>query len=121
MNLKKYKLRFDLSGLALFLIVMLPNFIWFVAALCVVMNKERKELRLSPLLISSIAFIALYFLGWIFYYAGVSSPVVIMLLTLPPCLAFISFALDRKNLIAVVPAVCFMMCHLVYGTVNFIV
>ena len=148
--MKKYKLRFDLSGLALFLIVMLPNFIWFavpapndilraesvtpavdmmgsicqvlfVAALCVVMNKERKELRLSPLLISSIAFIALYFLGWIFYYTGVSSPVVIMLLTLPPCLAFISFALDRKNLIAVVPAVCFMMCHLVYGTVNFIV
>ena len=148
--MKNYKLGFDPSGLALFFIVMLPNLIWFavpapddilraesvtptvdmmgsicqvlfVAALCVVINKERKELRLSPLLISSIAFITLYFLGWIFYYAGVSSPVVIILLTLPPCLAFISFALDRKNLIAVVPAVCFMMCHLVYGTVNFIV
>lgn len=90
--MKKYKLGFDISGLVLFLIVMLPNFIWFavpapndilraesvtpaidmmgsicqvlfVAALCVMINKKRKKLRLSPLLISSIAFIILYFLG----------------------------------------------------------
>ena len=150
MDLKKYKLGFDISGLVLFLIVMLPNFIWFavpapndilraesvtpaidmmgsicqvlfVAALCVMINKKRKKLCLSPLLISSIAFIILYFLGWILYYVGVSSSVVIILLTVPPCLAFILFALDRKNIIAVVPAVCFMICHLIYGTVNFIV
>lgn len=45
----------------------------------------------------------------------------ILLLTVPPCFAFILFALGRKNIIAVVPAVCFMICHLIYGTVNFIV
>ena len=150
MDLKKYKIGFDISGFVLFLIVMLPNFIWFavpapndilraesvtpvidmmgsicqvlfVAALCLTINKNRNKLRLSPMLISSIAFIILYYLGWMLYYIGVSSSVVIVLLTVPPCLAFILFALDRKNIIAVVPAVCFMICHFVYGTVNFIV
>ncbi len=148
--LKKYKFGFDISGLALFLIVMFPNFIWFavpapndvlragsvtqiidvtgsicqvlfVAALCIIINKERKKLHLSPLLISSAACIILYFVGWILYYIGISNPVVIISLTVPPCLAFILFALDRKNIIAVVPAVCFTICHLIYGTVNFIV
>lgn len=47
------------------------------------------------------------FVSWILYYAGVSSSVVILLLTVPPCFAFILFALGRKNIIAVVPAVCF--------------
>ncbi len=148
--LKKYKFGFDISGLALFLIVMLPNFIWFavpapndvlraesvtpvvdvigsicqalfVAALCVVINTEREKLRLSPLLISSGVCVIMYFAGWILYYIGISDPVVIISLTVPPCLAFILFALDRKNIIAVVPAVCFTICHLIYGTVNFIV
>ncbi len=62
----------------------------------------------------------LYFVGWISYYIGISNPVVIISLTVSPCLAFILFALDRKNIIAVVPAVCFTICHLIYGTVNFI-
>ena len=147
--MKKYKFGFDFSGLVLFLIVMIPNFIWFavpapndilrvksvtpvidiigsicqvlfVAALCVIINKERKKLRLSPLIVSSIIFLSLYFLGWLLYSIGISSSVVIILLTVPPCLVFILFALDRKNIIAVIPAVCFMICHLIYAMVNFI-
>ncbi len=148
--LKKYKFGFDISGLALFLIVMFPNFIWFavpapddvlraesvtsvidvtgsicqalfVAALCIIINKERKKLHLSPLLISSAVCVIVYFVGWILYYIGISDPVVIISLTAPPCFAFILFALDRKNIIATVFAVCFTICHLIYGTVNFIV
>ncbi len=70
--LKKYKFGFDISGLVLFLIVMFPDFIWFavpapndvlrsnsvtpiidaigsicqvlfIAALCIIINKERKN------------------------------------------------------------------------------
>lgn len=150
MFLKKYKFGFDISGLVLFLIVMIPNFIWFavpapndvlraesvtpiidvtgsicqvlfVAALCVIINKEREKLRFSPLLISSAICIILYFAGWILYYTGFTNSFVIISLTAPPCLAFILFALDRKNIIALVPAVCFTICHLIYGIVNFIV
>ena len=138
--LKKYKLGFDISGLVIFLIIMLPNFIWFavpapndilrqesmtpivdiigsvcqiifVASLCIVINKERDSIRISPLLISSAFCIGLYFLGWVLYYNGIVNPMVIICLTLPPCIAFIFFALDRKNIIAFIPAVCFTICH----------
>ena len=147
--LKKYKLGFDISGLVIFLIIMLPNFIWFavpapndilrqesitpivdiigsvcqiifVASLCIVINKERDSIRISPLLISTAFCIGLYFLGWVLYYNGIVNPMVIICLTLPPCIAFIFFALDRKNIIAFIPTVCFTICHLIYGTVNFI-
>ena len=147
--LKKYKLGFDISGLVIFLIIMLPNFIWFafpapndilrqesitpivdiigsvcqiifVASLCIVINKERDSIRISPLLISTAFCIGLYFLGWVLYYNGIVNPMVIICLTLPPCIALIFFALDRKNIIAFIPTVCFTICHLIYGIVNFI-
>ena len=146
---KKYRLGFDISGLFIFLIVMIPNFIWlafpapndilrnesvtaivdtigsicqvlFVGLLCVIINKERNKLRFSPLIILAVICIILYFIGWILYYCGITNPLVIITLTLPPCLAFIFFALDRNNIIAVVPAICFTICHLIYGVVNFI-
>ena len=128
---------------------MLPNFIWFavpapndilrnesvtaivdiigsicqvlfVGLICVIINKERNKLRFSPLIILAVICIILYFAGWILYYNGITNPLVIIAMTLPPCLAFIFFALDRKNIIAVVPTVCFTICHLIYGLVNFI-
>lgn len=147
--LKKYRFGFDIWGLVIFLTVMLPNFIWFavpapndvlrcesatiiidtvgsvcqvllIGSLCFMINKERNKLRFSPLIIMTIICIVLYFAGWMLYYNGLTNPLVIIFLTLPPCLAFIFFALDRKNIIAVVPAVCFTVCHLIYGIVNFI-
>ena len=141
--LKKYRFGFDVSAVILFLVVMIPNIIWFavpapndvlrkesataiidtVASVCqvlflvslfVITNKERNRLKLSPLLTSSIVCIFLYFSGWVLYYSGIVAPIVILFLTLPPCLAFILFALDRKNMIAVIPAICFTICHLIY-------
>ncbi len=147
--LKKYRFGFDIWGLVIFLIVMIPNFIWFavpapndvlrsesvtiivdmigsickslfIGFLCIIINKERSKLHFSPLIISSIICIILYFVGWVLYYNGITNPLVIISLTLPPCLAFIFFALDRKNVIAVISALCFTICHLIYGIVNFI-
>lgn len=147
--LKNYRVGFDASGLIFFLVVMIPNFVWFavpapnevlrkesatapvdavasvlrvifLAALCAVRNVGREKLRFSPLFGSSAVCVCLYFFGWALYYAGFVNPFVIILLMLPPCLAFILFALDRKNLIAVFPAICFTVCHLIYGFANFI-
>lgn len=147
--LKQYKFGFDIFGLLLFLLVMIPNFIWFavpalhdilrnesatpvidtvgsvcqvlfVGALCVIVNRERNKLVFSPLVIASVLCVLLYFAGWICYYRGFTNPLVILSLTLPPCLAFLCFAWDRKNFIAVAFAACFTVCHLIYGVVNFI-
>ncbi len=147
--LKKYRFGFDIWGLILFLVIMIPNFIWFavpapndvlrndsvtgtidaigsvfqvimIASLCLIINKERKKLSFTPLIISSIICVVIYFSGWVMYYTSLTGPFVIMLLTIPPCLAFILWALDRKNYIAVIPAICFTVCHLIFGVVNFI-
>jgi hypothetical protein len=148
--LKQYRFGFDFWGLLLFLLVMLPNFIWFavpapndilrtesvtsvvdvialvcqvltVACLCFLINEERGKLRFSPLVIAAVACIVIYYLGWILYYIGITNPWVILLLTIPPCLSFILFAVDRKNLPAVLFATAFAVCHLIFGVVNFII
>ena len=145
----RYRFGFDFWGLLLFLLVMLPNFIWFafpapddmlrtesvtpvvdiigsvfqvltVAGLCFIINKERSKFRFSPLVVAATACIAAYYLGLAQYYAGTTAPCVILLLTLPPCLAFILFAIDRKNLPAVVSAVGFTVCHCIFGVVNYL-
>ena len=148
--MRKYKICFDIWGLLLFLLIMIPDFIWFAvpapqdvlrnesvteqidaaasvcqvlfaAALCAVVNKEREALRLTPLMRGCIGCGALYYAGWALYYLGHTGPVVILLLTVPPCLAFLFFAVDRKNFIAVIPVVAFTFCHSIYGVVNFII
>ena len=148
--LNKYRFGFEPAGLVLFIVVMIPTFIWlavpapddilrkvsetpvtdtigsvcqwiFIAAACVLINKDSQKLRLTPLIVLSAVCVILYFSGWVLYYIGVTEPYVIMLMTLPPCLSFIFFSLERKNYPALVPAVGFMICHLIYGIVNYIV
>ena len=145
----RYRFGFDIWGLLLFLVVMLPNFIWFafpapndilrtesvtpvadilgsvfrvltVACLCIVIRKERSKFRFSPLVVATTVCIATYYIGWASYYAGITAPWVILLLTLPPCLAFILFAIDRKNLPAAVSAAGFTVCHSIFGVVNYL-
>lgn len=148
--MKKYKLAFEPWGLLVFLLIMLPNFVWFAVpapndvlrqesvtpvldgiasvcqvlfavALCGIVNRTREKLRLTPLIAASLCCGGLYAAGWIFYYAGFSGPPVILLLTLPPCLCFFFFALDRKNCIAAVPIAVFTVCHLIYSIANFMI
>ena len=147
--LNKYRFGFDVWGLIFFLLVMLPNFIWFgvpapndvlraesatpivdtvasvfqvltIACLCFVINKERSQLRFSPLVIAAIVCVAVYYAGWASYYLGIANSLVIIILTIPPCLAFILFAAERKNLPAVLFATVFAVCHLIFAIVNFI-
>ena len=147
--LKHYRFAFDPWGLLLFLLVMLPNFIWFavpapndilradsdtpvadaigsvfqvltVACLCFVIHNDRSKLRFSPLIIATIVCVAIYYVGWVLYFTANVSPIFILLLTVPPCLAFILFAADRKNLLAVLFATAFAVCHLVFAVVNFV-
>lgn len=148
--MKKYRFGFEVRGLVLFLIIMLPNFIWFavpapndilraesvtetvdligsvcqvimVAALCVLVNKDQPKFKLTPLIIGVIVCVAGYIAGWIFYYCGTANAAVVLALTVPPCAAFLLFAIDRKNYVALIPAVGFTVCHLIYGIANFIV
>lgn len=145
----KYKFSFDVWAFLLFIAIMIPNFIWFavpapsdilradsvtgavdtvaticqiamVAFLCVLKNREAKKICVSPCIITTVICCLIYFACWVFYYLGIANSAVIIGLTLPPCLAFLFFAVDRKNMIAIIPVISFTVCHLIYAVVNFI-
>ena len=148
--LKKYKMGFDVWGLIVFIIIMIPNFIWFavpapndilrtesttkvidaigsvaqvvmIFALCVFINTKRNKLGFTNTIITMICCIVIYYCSWVFYYLGVTNGLVILGLTIPPCLAFLLFAIDRKNSISVIPIAIFTVCHVIFGVVNFII
>ena len=150
LSVKKYKIGFDIWGALLLLIIMIPNFIWFavpapndvlreqsitenvdtvasvcqilmIAASCIFRNRESKKLCMTPFVIMTVACYLLYVASWIAYYNGMVNVIVILGLTIPPCLAFLSFAIDRKNGIALIPISIFTICHLIYGVVNFVI
>lgn len=147
--MKQYRIGFQIGGLILFLLIMLPNFYWFAvpaphdilraesvtpaldaaasaaqvllaAALCVVVNRNRKRVGIRPLILGAVLCCLLYYAGWVCYYRGVTNAAVILDLCIAPCLAFLFFALDRKNGIAVIPTLVFLACHTLYGIINFI-
>ena len=153
--LKKYKLSFDIWGLLLFLIIMIPNFIWFaipapndilrtksltetidtvacvcqilmIAALCFFRNRDRnsdrnRKMCVTPFTLIMAGCCLLYFLSWIAYYCGIVNVIVILGLTIPPCFAFLFFAIDKKNGIAFIPISIFTICHFIYGVANFLI
>jgi len=92
-----------------------------VAALCIFVNQDCKKLSVTPLIVGVFLCSLLYFTSWIIYYIGIVNILVILGLTIPPCLAFLLFAIDRKNFIAVIPISIFTICHLIYGIANFMI
>lgn len=142
--MKQYKFGFDFPALVLFLLIMTPNFIWFaipapndvlrtasssavldmlssicqvlmVAALCLLVNRERERLHPTPLIVWAAVCCLLYFVNWAVYYAGLVNAVVLLGLTLLPCGAFLLFAADRRNMIAAGFASLFTLLHFAHG------
>lgn len=148
-NRKNYRLGFDPWGFGLFLLIMLPNLVWFavpapndilraqsatplldsigqvfqvimVAALCAVRNIAPDKPMKHGFQNGVFLPILLYFIGWRAYASGVVIPIVILSLTLAPCAAFLVFALGRKNVPALLAAASFTTCHLISSVINFI-
>ena len=150
LSMKKYKIGFDFWGLLLFLVIMLPNFIWmaipapndilrvssitpiidtigsifqviFILLMCILIRKDSAKIKFSKIIIGMIISVICYFIGWIFYYCGFTNSLIIVLLTIPPCLAFILYTIDRKNVLALISVIIFTICHIIYGFVNYII
>ena len=148
-DLKNYRLGFDPWGLGLFLLIMLPNCVWFalpapddilrtesitplidaagqifqiimVAALCTVINVTRDKPMKCKYKAETASCVVLYFAGWVSYYAGITGDAVILDLCLAPCGAFLLWALARRNAPALIAGAAFTVCHLVSTVINFI-
>ena len=147
--LKKYTMGFDSFGLCLFAVIMLPNLWWMahpapndvlrvesatpvvdmigslcqvamVFGLCFIRRVNAKPLRLSPPLVAALACVLVYLAAWGCYYAGLTNTLVILLLTLVPCAAFILYLADRQNGIGLIPDALFTLCHVIFAIVNFL-
>lgn len=147
--LKQYKITFNPSSLALFLIIMLPNFYWcfvpatndilrapsatetmdtvasifqiiMIASLCLIANKGCRKIKFTPDVAIIIASVCLYYFAWVCYYLAIINTFVILGLCVMPCLAFLLFSINRKNIFALISAAIFSFCHLAYGIINFI-
>ncbi len=136
------KIKFNIYGLLLFFIIMIPNFIWFVIK---APNDILRVESVTPILdliasifqiimivflcfskdannkfnISSIISVILYFICWILYYLSITNNLVIIGLCLFPCLSFLFYEIKIKNWIAMIPTIVFTILHLIYGIINF--
>lgn len=146
---EKYRMGFNIWGLILFVVIMTPNVIWalcpapndvlrgesiteitdmigsicqivMIASLCGFINRSCGKLKLTFYIVITLIASVLYFAGWVLYYIGLSNWIVILLLTLSPCMAFFFFSLDRKNVLALAATIGFTICHLIYAFQNFI-
>lgn len=146
---RHYRFGFDVWGLMVFLAVMIPNVIWFavptpvdvlraesdtplvdaigsvfqvlmVACLCCLINNDGGKLGFTLPVMLMLACILLYYAGWVCYYRSVTTPAVVLLMTLPPCAAFILLAVARKNLPALLFATGFSVCHSIFAVVNYL-
>ncbi len=137
------KIRFNIYGLLLFLIIMIPNIIWFIVpakndilriesitplidniagilqgmmilCLCFINKKQENKYGLS-----SIVCVALYFISWILYYCSIANIAIILAMCVFPCLAFIFYEIKTRNWLALIPTLIFSVLHLVHGILNF--
>lgn len=149
MNIKNYKIKFNVSALILFALIMLPNIIWFfipiqndvlknescvpvldvfsmvfqvimLAALCILKNKHADKIKFTVLIILSTVFAGLYYFCWILYFSGIVHGAVLIGLSLFQCGSFFLYGLDRKNYIALCPLAVFTVLHLISTVKNFL-
>lgn len=147
---KNFKLGFDIRALILFGVIMIPTLIWVIVPApndilrnesvtktldmfasisqvvmiilsCMIINKACEKTKHKWFLFGIVVSCLLYFIGWIFYYNGAINSLIILDLCITPCLAFLFYCIAKRNILAIVPAIIFMICHLIYGIVNFIV
>ncbi len=150
MKIKSYKFGFNISAVVVFVLIMLPNIIWFfvpaqndilrnesstqvldvfvtvfqilmLAVLCVIKNIYARKIKFSLFIILSASFVLLYYVCWILYYSGVVHAIVLLGLCIFPCCSFLFYGLDRKNCIALVPISVFSVLHLISTIINFMV
>lgn len=149
MKLKEHKFGFDIFAAVLFLIIMLPNIIWFfvpaphdilrnqsktevldifatifqvltLATLCAIKNTTAKKLGFSLCVIICAASCLAYYVAWIMYFCGIANGGVFVCLYIFPCAAFMLYAVDRKNLIAIIPITVFAVLHFTSTAINFL-
>ena len=149
-KLKNYHLGFDFHALLLFLTIMLPNLLWLlipapkdilrqgtvtprldfvssvvqsfmVGFMCVLINRAGYSYLEQKSMIGICFSVFFYLFGWISYYVGLVTPVVIVILCLAPCASCLFYTWGRKNGPAFILTALFTVLHTIRGILNYTV
>lgn len=139
-------LSFDWRGLVLFLLIMIPNVIWFtcpapddvlrhttdhkmldsimsvtqiamVVSLCI-SGKQTKQNSWQQYT-TILLFVLLYYGCWILYYLTAANTMILWGLTIFPCLAFLLLARAEENRPALFLTILFTICHMANTFLSF--
>lgn len=65
--------------------------------MCMLVHKDVNKLSLTLAVKGVILCVLIYFVYWIAYYTGVTNAVVILGLTLPPCIVFVLYGTVKRE------------------------
>lgn len=137
---------FDWRGLVLFLLIMIPNVIWFtcpapddvlrhttdhkmldsimsvtqiamVVSLCI-SGKQTKQNSWQRYA-TILLFVLLYYGFWLLYYQATTNAMILWGLTIFPCLAFLLLARAEESKLALFLTILFTICHMVNTFLSF--
>lgn len=147
--MSKYKFSFSITGIILFICVMIPNIIWayypakndflrtasitpkldmltsafqfvLIAIICTVKSTDNKVSRLKWILnVVMVVSIICYYGSWFAYYADSAHFIFIFLLSATPFLIFGCYIIKNKLYIAFLPLVLFSIGHILFAFFNF--
>lgn len=148
-DIHNYKLNFNIWGLVIFLLIMIPNLIWFMVpathdvlrvdsvtpivdfissmaqvimifGLCFLSNNKETNSVSNVLKLSMGTALVFYYLGWLSYYVGFTYNFIILDLCIVPSIIFILSLVSYRNYITLIPTLIFTIGHLIFCLFNFI-
>ena len=147
-NPKNYRLHLDHWGLWLFIMIMMPNLIcmgipapqdifrresitpvldvivsivqvFLLTFLCFFVNRRGQSAVEQKSMLGICFSITIYLFGWVFYYIGFHGSILILILSLSPCAAFLFYAWSRQNGPAFTVTIVFAVLHTIQGVLNY--
>lgn len=90
-----------------------------IGALLFLARKDAPERMAKPWKMATVVCVAVYLGAWVGLYHGLTGLPVILMLTITPCCAFATFAIGRRNWLALCLTVLFLVGHLVSSLATF--
>jgi len=138
--IKKYKFGFSVWGFGLFLLIMVPNIVYFcvpayrggldgdnvvldtvasvfqaigLMLLFFIVRREKDQKLFKTGVTLAAFFFAIYLIAWIFYFCSYRNSAVVISLAVFPCLSLLSFSIGEKNRFSLTVLRIFSILHIV--------
>lgn len=100
--MSKYKVGFLIKGFVALMLVMIPNLIWMIALLIVLIPRNNRSCKSIKTYFQLVTFcIVIYYIMWLVYYTGMVYPWMFVGMAAFPSIYFVFVELWLDNYIAI--------------------